>query len=435
MNKLRQPPHPTDRGQVLIIFVFAIIGLIAISGLAVDGGFAYANRRQAQSAADAAALAASVSRVNWEKQNGALCTDFNTATPLLPSCSSGIINTALNSASGNGYDNNPSHKNRVDVYSPPKDGPYHSCTSPCDPNDFIQVILTTDSDTFFAKVIGIAQMHNTVETVVFAKYAPAQDLYGGSSLVQLDTSGCGAFLLNGDYSVTLNGGGIFVNSNNSSCAFQQQTCKTFKLNGGATIKGVGKGQFACSPPPTMTSGATPYKFLPDQLISEPAECSGPAQSTKKSGNYSPGHYDNIPPGKMSAGVYCVDDAKMTNKDTADGTAGVFIYVKPTGGISLNGGNLMLVAPTSGQYAGYALYFYPSSRQNCTINGGSKQTFTGEVFLPNCDLKLNGNSSPTGMTTQIVAATFDMTGTVDAIFNGPAGKLPQTPELNQVGLFH
>jgi hypothetical protein len=428
--------HETDRGQVLIIFVFVIIGLIALSGLAVDGGNAYANRRGAQNAADAAALAGSVARVNWEKQNGALCNNFNTADPLLPSCSSSLITSILNNAANNGYDNNPAHKNRVDVYSPPIDGPYHDCSAPCDPHDYIQVVIHEDVDTFFAKVVGIQQTHSTVEAVTLAKYVPAQDLYGGSSLVELDNSGCGAFLLNGDYSVTLNGGGIFVNSNNSSCAFQQKTCKTLKLNGNASIKGVGKGQFACSPPPTMTSGAGPYLFPPAPLLtSEPAECSGPALPTKKSGNYSPGHYDNIPPGKLDAGVYCVDDAKMTNKDTADGTAGVFIYVKPTGSISINGGNLMLVAPTSGTYAGYALYFYGSSRQNCTINGGSKQTFTGLVFLPNCDLKVNGNSAPTGMTTQIVAATFDMTGTVNAIFNGPAGKIPQTPELNQVGLFH
>ena len=36
----------------MILIALVIIGLIAITGLAVDGGMAYANRRQAQNAAD-----------------------------------------------------------------------------------------------------------------------------------------------------------------------------------------------------------------------------------------------------------------------------------------------------------------------------------------------------------------------------------------------
>ena len=52
----------TDRqreaGQVLIIFTIALVGVIAVAGLLVDGGMAWTNRRMAQNAADVAALAA-----------------------------------------------------------------------------------------------------------------------------------------------------------------------------------------------------------------------------------------------------------------------------------------------------------------------------------------------------------------------------------------
>jgi Flp pilus assembly protein TadG len=46
-----------ERGQALILVSLALIGLLAVAGLALDGGQLYRSRRQAQNAADAAALA------------------------------------------------------------------------------------------------------------------------------------------------------------------------------------------------------------------------------------------------------------------------------------------------------------------------------------------------------------------------------------------
>jgi Flp pilus assembly protein TadG len=50
-----------ERGQVLIIFTIAIVAIIAVAGLLVDGGMAWTNRRMAQNGADVAALAAAKS--------------------------------------------------------------------------------------------------------------------------------------------------------------------------------------------------------------------------------------------------------------------------------------------------------------------------------------------------------------------------------------
>jgi Flp pilus assembly protein TadG len=46
-----------ERGQTVVIVVFAIIALLAFAGLAIDGGTAYLNRRRMQNAADAASVA------------------------------------------------------------------------------------------------------------------------------------------------------------------------------------------------------------------------------------------------------------------------------------------------------------------------------------------------------------------------------------------
>jgi Flp pilus assembly protein TadG len=46
-----------EKGQALVIIVIAIVALIGMLALIIDGGMAYANRRSAQNAADAGALA------------------------------------------------------------------------------------------------------------------------------------------------------------------------------------------------------------------------------------------------------------------------------------------------------------------------------------------------------------------------------------------
>jgi Flp pilus assembly protein TadG len=46
-----------ERGQALIVIVFALVGLLVVAGLAIDGGMVFLDRRRMQNAADAAALA------------------------------------------------------------------------------------------------------------------------------------------------------------------------------------------------------------------------------------------------------------------------------------------------------------------------------------------------------------------------------------------
>src|SRR5690348_4544063 len=46
-----------QQGQVIVLFAIALIAMLAMFGVAVDGGTLYIQRRTAQNAADAAALA------------------------------------------------------------------------------------------------------------------------------------------------------------------------------------------------------------------------------------------------------------------------------------------------------------------------------------------------------------------------------------------
>ena len=120
-----------ERGQALVIIVAAMIGLIGMVGLAVDGGMAFSDRRHAQNAADTAALAGSLARVNEDSNWRSVAWDV---------------------ADENGYDGLLS--NDVEVYLCSDEAA--SCTLPAfaNPDDYVQVIITTWFDTFFAKVVG-----------------------------------------------------------------------------------------------------------------------------------------------------------------------------------------------------------------------------------------------------------------------------------------
>jgi Flp pilus assembly protein TadG len=50
-------PRRPERGQTLVIFALAFVGIVAAMGLVIDGGAAFAFRRDAQNAADLAAMA------------------------------------------------------------------------------------------------------------------------------------------------------------------------------------------------------------------------------------------------------------------------------------------------------------------------------------------------------------------------------------------
>src|SRR5690349_4200517 len=111
----KNTPHKTkvsEKGQAIIIIVFAMIGLFGAAALAIDGGRAYMERGKVQSAADAAALSGALARVEQKDWRA----------------------YALASALANGYDNN-GDTNSIELNTPPVSGP--NMNNP----EYIQVIV------------------------------------------------------------------------------------------------------------------------------------------------------------------------------------------------------------------------------------------------------------------------------------------------------
>ena len=72
----RDTEREGQRGQALVLFAILLVVILGGAGLLVDGGMAWANRRQAQAAADLAVLAAAKAIAE-----GGSPTDYRLVTP------------------------------------------------------------------------------------------------------------------------------------------------------------------------------------------------------------------------------------------------------------------------------------------------------------------------------------------------------------------
>ncbi len=421
-----------QRGQALVLIALAAIGLFGITGLAIDGGAKFSDRRHAQNAADTAALTAALTKATGltAGKTDSVC---STASGWTNSafCLE-IIYAAWDRAEENGYDG--LIPNSVDVYSPPISGPYKNNAS------YVQVIITSYIKTYFAPVIGINQTQNTVEAVALT--SEGGPLMNGASIVALNPSpscgggagsGGGSFDVGGSGTINLNGGGIFINSD-ESCGYSQTSCNvTLTIAGGAGISSAGSDiNQSCGVAAPEDQSATQV-VVPDEIYmpDRPDECNQahPLPTNNPVGSNSwiiyPGYYTDFPQGGLiaankdiylSPGVYCVDSDLHWSGATftlLDGTSGVTIYVTSGHGFSLNiNSPILLNASTSGEYKGYLVIVEGNmnSIESCTINGGSYLDVNGTIFAPYCSVTVNGdNSSQSTFNAQIIGWDVKLNG--------------------------
>jgi hypothetical protein len=432
-----------ESGQALILIALAAIGLFGIAGLAIDGSAKFSDRRHAQNAADTAALAGARALARGE--------------PLW------YIDAAQR-ALENGYDDNHV-SNEVEVHNPPTTGIYADCSDVhFDCNDYVEVIIDSNVNTFFARVVGIHQTHNHVEAVASKITENNNFNFGGNAIVALSPEGC-ALKAAGNTDVTINGGGMYSNSD-SGCAFHQQTCAgaldVYNADGSqGSISMVGSDSTGNCPP-----GANLVDYASKQLpfpppyeeISEPAVCSN-SLTNAPSGTtvtLSPGHYDAMPPRPnikdvtLEPGIYCIntemrfgagDIVRVTGTFGAD--PGVFFYFKPGGSFTVNGGAIVNLwginannDPALSAYTGFLMYVVPDyatgTPPTCKLNGGSTSGYEGMIYAPYCNLIINGNSGMV-VESQLVGYTVDLSGASGVILNYESNSSPVWNIPLQVGL--
>jgi len=379
----------SERGQALVLIALAIIGLIGITALVVDGGNAFLDRRAAQNAADSAAMASGLARIRGEN----------------------YVQRAFDSAAQNGYDNN-GVTNSVQVFSPPVEGNHVGDI------EYIQIILTSNVKTYFAGVIGRNTIVNRVSAVARTKTPEVKELMDGYAVVSLapesDCDNKKSFWVHGEATLDVDGGGVFVNSNNKECALIVQGSGSIRIRTDDPISVVGGALIQkprlLTPYPPHT-GTTPYPFPPPFFLPK-VGCGGEAQideytgTTMTAGKW----YDDFPPEgvvNLGRGVYCINDFILDDNTTLYGT-GVTFVVK--GEVHWNPhATLDLSAPKSGDNAGLLLYLPIDNHRRVVINAGDESAISGTILAPGASILLGGPNTQEGLHSQVIGYRIEVNG--------------------------
>jgi hypothetical protein len=392
-----------ESGQAALMMA-SFLALIALGfmALAIDAGYFFREKRMAQGAADAAAIAAAEESSSGNSVN-------------MQSVANAI-------AKMNGFDTtlatNPAV---VKINNPPKYGIYAGNTG------YVEVVVSKPVPTMILGAfnhtgasMGIAARavaggSGTSPTCICLEGASGMDL-NMSNNAQLAANNCGitvdssssnAVGVVGSASVSaLSLGTVSTNWNNSS-----------NINNNGSISSSTKvvtGVAACSPtitPPTLPSGITCY--------------SNPIQGWTAANNYT-GVYTLPVSGETAVnGTLCYSSLDTSNSASVTFTPGYTYYIQggfTTGGgapVSGNGvtfyvgGNIniangvtaTLSAPT---VSGVPQTLFYAMGSTVTIQGGSTSSFSGLIDAPNAAVTLN-NGTGTTENMDIVAQSLTMAG--------------------------
>jgi Flp pilus assembly protein TadG len=393
------PHKSSERGQALVLIVLGIIALLALTGLAVDGGNAYYDRRKAQNAADSAAFAGALAQARGKS----------------------IESLVLDRAASNGYDNNGT-SNTVSVSTAAS--PSGACLNGVAGLD-VTVSITSIVNTYFSPIIGIHTLTNHVSATARACGSLVQPIAAGNAIVAMAASGKGFSTL-GTPALNLSGGGIFSNSPDDPSAY---------CNGAASIRApsvtsVGTTVFDCVN--TISGGIsqeqTDAQIAPSFILAvmppKPL-CNGTAfESPAGSGNWYPEHDRNgsrvtlstqadmvfHSDGNFAPGVFCITNSPGNIHGNISGTDVTFYSALANFSVNFNGGGSFTAsAPHGGTYSGVVLFLAAqtdadgglSDSQDIALHGNGSAGVRGSVIAPSADVTLYGNSGLNGDDTQIV----------------------------------
>ena len=198
LAKSRSRKWRKRRGAVLVIFAIVLIALLAMLGLVIDWALLASTYRQAQNAADAAALAAARDQLAGRSVGDATAT------------ATSFVQTY------NGLSNAPAPT----VNIPPATGLYAGKSG------YVEVIVTVPLKTFLVHVVGVAP-DQQVQARAVAGYE-ARSAGEGIAVLDpaafpgIDVSGGGTVLVKGTITVNSEGGGVDENNqpiNNGNSGF------------------------------------------------------------------------------------------------------------------------------------------------------------------------------------------------------------------------
>jgi hypothetical protein len=401
MFKLRASSAQDRRpGVVAVVVAFALVVLVGLVALSIDGGTLYLDLRDSRAAADAAAMAAACDLFKHYPTN-------NGTDPL-----GTAKQAALDAALANGYAND-GVRTKVDVYIPPISGPYTGL------NGYCEVIVTYNAPRAFSNVWGGGDVPVRARAVSRGGWVvpkPGVIILNYTDKAALNNQGNGAF--------TETGGPVIVNSNNPSAVLDSGggtlIAQEFDITGGVQLGGGATFQTAPVPNQIFT-GVHP---TPDPLAYLPPPAIPPAGTMTITTNVgggntyvlTPGSYTNLPQFSQSdvvilqqasansaGGIFYINGGGFKSTGASiymdsTTTGGVMIYNAPASSstsekIQITGnssGTVNLSPLTSGPYAGLVLWQDRTSAVGGLVEGAGNFTINGTFYFAGALLTINGN---------------------------------------------
>jgi hypothetical protein len=408
-NPPARPPHllrPSPRirrGTVTIFVAFALIGILGVVAVAVDGGILMDKRRHAQATADAVALAAAdVLYKNYRNYKGL---DLDSAA----------LGQGLRTAAQNGYANDTTTSVVSLRFSPAvyAGGPDKGRPIPA---GHVEATLQYKQRRFFSLVFGSAP----VQLISRAVARGAWDA-GKQGVLILDLDDKAALNTSGNGNFNVLNAPVFVNSNHMQASLS---------NGGGTLSapefeivgGHSGGGFSG----TITTGAQP---LPDPLryLPPPDINALTVRSTVRL-NISGGKH-TLNPGvyrdgiaiqgaakvTMNSGIYYIDGGGFSYKGQGSLTGyEVMIYNDPKndtqseGITGTGGGSVTITPPASGMYQGIAFFQERNSDIDVIFSGNGLFNITGTFYAANAKVRTSGNGD-VSIGSQYISRVLDISG--------------------------
>ena len=380
----RRPLHRDDSGATAVLAALTAPLLLAVAGLAAEGGMAYFKHAKLQSIADAAAMSAATAF-----QSG--------ATVAQARLEAAAIVASL------GYVDNDDAGISVTVNSPPASGPNTGNTQAT------EVLIALSQQPMLTRAFRSANY-----TIGARSVSIMSSTTDPGCVMALDPSGAGSLNLSGNPRVAANGCDVIVNSSSASALTGNGngslSAARLDIVGGVDLR----GNVSVPSRRTLTAPvADPYASLTVPPAggcnrTSPPSITNPVPSgvycgglTLKNGTF------------VLSGTYIVvgGDFDVSANANVTGT-NVTIITVPDGPrapsrpqIAANA-SLRISAPTSGPYAGVAFFATggsASAPDSVTWNGTSNIDITGAIYMPHTNLTISGNvASQNAACTQILA---------------------------------
>jgi hypothetical protein len=390
--------------------------MMGFAALAIDGGGLLDDRQRAQSAADAAALAAADQLFLHIQTYHGLDVDLSAKA------------AAVASSTANGFPT-------ITVNIPPLAGSFVGKAG------YAEVIVEYNQTRNFSKVVGSSSVTVRARAVAQGRWAAPH-----VGVLVLDPTASGAATATGGSSVGVAGVPFIVDSNSSSAMVTTGsasfTASEFDITGVPGISG--SGTFTG----TVLSGQMP---TPDPLAYLPEP--DPSTMTVQSHNathFAGSSVNTISPGvykhgisvsgsatlNMNPGIYYMDGGgfSFTGLGNLNAT-GVMIVNAPNNNsdvININGNGVINISPmTSGIYRGITLWQVRSSTNTVTISGNGGSTMLGTFYTAHGTLSVSGNGTNDVLGSQYISYDLSVNGNGAFAVNWDANQVGQTRVVNLV----